>query len=176
MMKNPFLQFADAHTIEQQQVFQQEMLKNGFSSFYKFLEGFKDLLKNFHDEEIQKVENLLHLARQLFPNPSQMSPSWDRVWHEFEEIIQIKQRVLAQIKKDDRPGEWQIVMDNPFTSQEVVCYPSLAFIEAAYLYAYFFPQLEKNEYLRLQKVQTLIMDYHPFESTEKVSSQKIDWD
>ena len=49
-------------------------------------------------------------------------------------------------------------MDNPLVVQEVVCYPALTFGDAAYLYAYFRPQLEKSEYIRLQKIQTVIQE------------------
>jgi hypothetical protein len=32
-------------------------------------------------------------------------------------------------------------------------------MRAAYLYSYFRPQMKKNEYIRLQKVQQVIMHY-----------------
>lgn len=74
-------------------------------------------------------------------------------------MIATKIQVLQTIHKEDRDGEWQVIIDNPFAIQEVVCYPALNFLDAAYLYAYFRPDLEKNEYLRLQKIQTLVMEF-----------------
>ena len=48
-------------------------------------------------------------------------------------------------------------MDNPYTNENIVCYPGLSFIEAAYLYSYFMVNLAKNEYIRLQKVVNLLI-------------------
>jgi hypothetical protein len=100
---------------------------------------------------------LLDKAKRLFPTPVLFSPSWDKVWSELEQIITHKAKILQAVPPEERDGEWQIVMDNPATIQEVVCYPGLTFLDAVYLFAYFRPQMEKNEYLRLQKVQTLFL-------------------
>jgi hypothetical protein len=176
MMKNPFTMFLEAQSALQQQEFQAQMNQEGFSSFYKFLDSFSALLRSFSDLESADVHVLLEQARRLFPLPGQFSPSWERIWIEYDEIYLGKCRVLSKIRSEDRDGEWQIIMDNPYTSQEVVCYPGLGFIEASYLYAYFSPQMEKNEYIRLQKVHTLIMDQHSSLSTETELSPRIDWD
>lgn len=171
MMKNPFEQFKEAHTEQQLREVQQQITSEGFSTFIKFLDGFTEFTKKYTDNQSEEVLTLLNKAKQLFPRPGQFSPSWSQVWDEFENIVQVKTRIFQKIPASERLGEWQVIMDNPFTSQEVVCYPALTFIEAIYLYAYFLPQMEKNEYLRLQKVQTLIMEHHPYESIETESFQ-----
>jgi hypothetical protein len=176
MIKDPFSFFCDAETDEQLQRCKQQIITEGFSTFFKLLDRFEGLIKSYTDEQLPDVQRLLVKAKTMFPTPGQFSPSWEHVWDEYDSIIQVKTRISSQILPADRSGEWQVVMDNPFTSQEVVCYPSLTFIEAIYLYAYFLPKMEKNEYLRLQKVQTLIMEHHPYLSIEKESSQKTTLD
>ncbi|MNR53601.1 hypothetical protein D3C85_1736400 [compost metagenome] len=86
------------------------------------------------------------------------SPSWETIWPEIELTIAAKRNIYTNIPHADRAGEWQVIMDNPLVVQEVVCYPGLSFEDAAYLYAYFRPQLEKSEYIRLQKIQTVIQE------------------
>jgi hypothetical protein len=137
---------------------QDEINMEGYSAFLRFLDGFKMKVKTFGDEDSEQMLRLLDKARQLFPEPRTFSPSWDKVWKELEQMISFKIRALQTIAPEDRGGEWQIIMDNPYFTQQVVCYPCLSFAEAAYLYAYFRPQIENNEYIRLQKIQNVIME------------------
>ena len=74
-------------------------------------------------------------------------------------MLHWKVYVYRKVPPGDREGEWQILMDNPYTNQEVVCYPGLTFDDAANLFAYFRPNLVKNEYLRMQKVSTAITEH-----------------
>lgn len=171
MMKNPFIKFKESTTNEELRSIQQQIYTEGFSTFFKYLDGFTEMIKKYPEDQVDEIKSLLKTAKQLFPHPNQFSPSWKHVWEEFEGIVQVKTRIFNKIPVIDRSGEWQVIMDNPFTSQEVVCYPSLTFIDAIYLYAYFLPKMENNEYLRLQKVQTLIMEHHPFQSIETESFQ-----
>lgn len=53
-------------------------------------------------------------------------------------------------------AEWQVLIDNPYSNQHIAVYPALSFQEAIYLYAYFRTSLEQNEYIRLQKIETVI--------------------
>jgi hypothetical protein len=64
---------------------------------------------------------------------------------------------LETVPPDQRGGEWQVILDNPHTIQEIVCHPGLTFDDAAYLFSYFRPGLERNEYIRLQKIQNMIV-------------------
>ncbi|SEC26680.1 hypothetical protein [Paenibacillus sp. GP183] len=157
MKSIPFEMLEQAVTEEQ--LIQLQMIVNteGHSSFYRLLNGFTARIKSFTDPEEHEVRSLLDKAKRLFPTPVLFSPSWDKVWNELEQIITHKAKILQSVPPEERDGEWQIVMDNPATIQDVVCYPGLAFLDAVYLFAYFRPQMEKNEYLRLQKVQTLFM-------------------
>jgi hypothetical protein len=65
--------------------------------------------------------------------------------------------VLSCIPAEDRAGEWQVLIDNPYVPQQVVCYPALTFLDAAYMYGYFQRELKPHECLRLQKVTHLLI-------------------
>ncbi|WP_052487744.1 hypothetical protein [Gordoniibacillus kamchatkensis] len=154
-----FEQFAAAEAAEVQTRVSEGVKEKGYSAFYPIVEGFWALLRTFADDETERVEELLRRGRRMFPEPAAFSPSWEKLWDELEQVAAYKKHALLSVPSPEREGEWQIVMDNPYSNQEVVCYPALTFMEAAYLYGYFRQKLEKNEYIRLQKIQTLIMNY-----------------
>ncbi|MEW9699374.1 hypothetical protein [Paenibacillus sp. SI8] len=158
MMNNVFDVFEKLQTEEEATAFQHNLLQAGYSGFRSLLDGFTEALKTAMDAEIEELERTIGKARRLFPEPVLFSPSWERIWPELEATLAAKKGVLETVSASDRGGEWQVILDNPLAVQEVVCYPGLPFQEAAYLYAYFRPQLEKSEYIRLQKIQTLIQD------------------
>jgi hypothetical protein len=159
MKNNPFEQFVNAASEDETNELKQIVHNEGYPFFRRLLDGFDHKIKQFTDNEAETVVKLIAKAKKLFPDPGQISPSWERVWIEFEQMIQYKIKMLQSIAEDKRDGDWQVVMDNPYTNQEVVCYPGLSFLEAAYLYSYFRPGLEKNEYVQVQKVKSLIMEY-----------------
>jgi hypothetical protein len=154
-----FERFAAAEAAEEQRRVSEEVKARGYSAFYPIVEGFNSLLRSFADDETGRVDELLRRGRRLFPEPAAFSPSWEKLWDELEQVAGYKRYALASVPAGERDGEWQVLMDNPYTNQEVACYPALTFMEAAYLYGYFRQRLEKNEYIRLQKIQTLIMNY-----------------
>lgn len=159
-MKNtPFEQFVKAETDEEINALKDIVHNEGYPFFRRLLDDFDQKIKHFIDEEAQEMVRLISKGIKIFPHPGQISPSWERVWIDFEQMINYKIKMLQSIGKDERDGTWQVVMDNPYTNQEVVCYPELSFLEAAYLYSYFRPGLEKNEYVQVQKVKSLIMEY-----------------
>ncbi|AEI41807.1 hypothetical protein [Paenibacillus mucilaginosus] len=158
MEQNPFVSYESALGAPGAlEAFRREMTEEGFTPFRLFLEGFRERLKTFGDGETERVRDLLDTAKGLFPEPRVFSPSWALVWDEFEGILTTKSAVLASIPQEKRDGEWQIILDNPFTNTDLVCYPGMTFMNAAYMYAYFRTDLKQNEYLRLQKVATLII-------------------
>jgi hypothetical protein len=156
---HPFEQFEQAKSEQQLLTVVKEIHEGGYSSFRDFLEGFREKLKSFDDSDAEEVTALVEKAESLLPEPVSLSPSWENVWQELKETASYKIKALHTIPAQEREGEWQIVMDNPYTNQEIVCYPALSFLEAAYLYGYFRPTLKKNEYIRLQKIQNLLLDY-----------------
>jgi hypothetical protein len=159
MKNNLFELFVQATSDELLQDIQRKVNQEGYYGFRQIAEGISDKIKAAVDEEMPAIEKLIERGKQLFPTPVNFSPAWERIWPELEKMAATKIHLMHSIPADTRDGEWQVIIDNPFAVQEVVCYPALNFLDAVYLYAYFRPDLEKNEYLRLQKIQTLVMDF-----------------
>lgn len=130
----------------------------GYSGFYSFLEKLKARIKWFADDETDSMRELLDKAMHIVPNPGALSPSWTYIWERLDRMIQCKIGLLQAVPPQERDGEWQVLIDNPFMNREVACYPALSFMEASYIYAQFRPDLENNEYIRLQKIQTHITE------------------
>ncbi|PZE21753.1 hypothetical protein [Paenibacillus xerothermodurans] len=158
MVNNPWVRLAQAESEQELVELQNDVRAGGYSAFHLLLEGCKRSLKEMQDDEVEQLQRQLATARRLFPDPGAFSPSWLHIWTELEQMLAIKSRIMRTISKENRDGEWQVILDNPYTIHEVVCHPGLSFGEAAYLYSYFRPGLEKNEYLRLQKIQTMVTD------------------
>lgn len=135
----------------------QALTEGGYSFFHELLEGLKLKLMECDEKGLDDVRELIRKGRAAIPNPGAISPSWENVWDEQEQVVRFKEEALRSVPADSRDGEWQIVMDNPFTNEGITCYPGLSFVEAAYLYAYFRKDLKKTEYLRLQKIVNLLI-------------------
>ncbi|WEK55865.1 MAG: hypothetical protein P0Y55_07420 [Candidatus Cohnella colombiensis] len=154
-----FSYYMQLENSEAERVYQTEMENCGYSPFYQFVEQFRTRLKSYTDTEKTHFETLLKRGRRLFPKPGSLSPAWSLLWDEFDSIFRVKNEVLATISEADRDGEWQIIIDNPFHTQSVVCYTELSFYEAAYMYGYFQLELKPNECLRLQKINQLLFTH-----------------
>ncbi|BBI33707.1 hypothetical protein [Cohnella abietis] len=141
---------------ESEQTFRLAMETAGYFAFYTFIEDFRGGLKSYSDEDKQLYRLKLDRASALFPTPEQFSPSWNTIWEQFNIIFVAKNEALSAISPSLRDGEWQILIDNPYSHQQVVCYPSLVFTEAAYMYGYFQRDLKPHECLRMQKVTELL--------------------
>lgn len=150
-------QFSRANEAERDRL-KVEIEQEGYRAFRQLIDEFKFAVKQATDLDEREVRERIEAAERLFPNPAAFSPSWQHIWRELKDMLYWKSYVYREVPPKEREGEWQVLMDNPYTNQEVVCYPGLAFDEAAYLFAYFRPNLEKNEYLRLQKVATAITE------------------
>jgi len=134
------------------------LTEQGFTSVRRFLEEIREYLRGCMDETMDEATTVVQRAQIALPAPGSISPSWQNIWQEFEAIVRYKQEVLTRILPENRSGEWQVLLDNPYSHQHVAVYPGLTFQEAVYMYAYFRTDLEPNEYIRLQKVETVI--YH----------------
>lgn len=158
MKSTVFDQFLDAGSEQQLGELRAQIKIEGYSGFYSFLENVKKKIKSFGDEEADSMRELLNRAIDIVPNPGALSPSWTYIWDRLDRMIQCKIALLQAVPPQDRDGEWQVLIDNPFMNREVACYPALSFMEASYIYAQFRPELENNEYIRLQKIQTHITE------------------
>jgi len=132
-----------------------EARQQGYTYFRNFLEALRDQLKLADEDQLPQTYALLAKAREAFPAPGEISPSWTYIWDEMAHLLDCKKEAMAHIPPADREGEWQIIMDNPYTNESIVCYPGLSFLEAAYLYGYFRPGLKRNEYIRMQKIVSM---------------------
>ena len=139
-------------TDEQRTAFRQAMEAKGYSAFFAFVEDFRNVLKSYDEIDRDAVGLIIRRSRDDFPEPGRFSPSWAHIWDEFDNLYAAKNSVMDDIPASARDGEWQVLIDNPYLSHQVVCYPALAFVDAAYTYAYFQKDLKPNEILRLQKV------------------------
>ena len=128
----------------------------GFTAVRRFLDDFRGFLREFGDAEGVHADELLRLGRLAVPEPGRISPSWAYIWQEYDGIVRTKRRLFRQIASAARDGEWQVLLDNPYSNQNIAVYPGLTFLEAAYMFAYFRTDMTNNEYIRLQKVETVV--------------------
>jgi hypothetical protein len=134
-----------------------EMERVGYDAFRQLIDQLIKALKEADEQTFDVLGERLAVLERLFPEPVLFSPTWQNVWEEMNAKLRWKRHAYETVPAAEREGEWQVLMDNPYTNQEIVCYPSMSFIEAAYLFCYFKPTLEKTEYLRLQKVVNAVV-------------------
>ncbi len=151
--------FVPAETEQEYRELRRLAEQGGYSRFSGFLNELKEMLRRSEETELEQAEALIRKGRAVFPQTGAISPAWEHVWDEFAQIAAYKREVLKAVSKRDREGEWQVIIDNPYTSDGVICHTGLAFAEAAFLYAYFRPSLKNAEYIRLQKVWSVITHF-----------------
>jgi hypothetical protein len=134
-----------------------EIERVGYDAFRQLIDQFVKALKEADEQSFDVLGERLAALERLFPEPVLFSPTWQNVWEELNTKLKWKRHAYATVPASEREGEWQILMDNPYTNQEVVCYPSMNFMEASYLFCYFKPTLEKTEYLRMQKIVNAVV-------------------
>ena len=143
---------------ERETAFGDELRAGGFSAVRVFLEDFRAFLRQYDEPQQEEAERLIGRGRAVLPEPGRISPAWSHVWDEFQAIAAFKRDVFNRIPPDERDGEWQVLLDNPYTNGQIAVYPALTFLEAAYLYAYFRTGLVPNEVIRMQRIQTVLFD------------------
>ena len=138
--------------------FGEELRAGGFSAVRVFLEDFRAFLREYDEPRQEEAERLIARGRSALPEPGRISPAWARIWDEFADIAAYKRDVFNRIPSDSRDGEWQVLIDNPYTNGQIAVYPALSFLEAAYLYAYFRTGLLPNEVIRMQRIHNVLFD------------------
>lgn len=159
MPMNAFKMFQEAESDEQLAELRSWFERIGYAEFRSFLYQFEDLIKSFSDGQDGAMQALVAKARKAMPDPGAISPSWERIWDKLDRMIANKVKALRAVPPEERDGEWQILIDNPYTNREVACYPGLTFAEAAFIYARFRDELDNNEYVRLQKIVTHLTEF-----------------
>jgi len=130
--------------------------EGGYDAFRAFIDEWERTLKEAGEDRFGELEEWLGWCRAAFPRPVRFSPVWQAVWDELGERLRWKKYAFEAVPPGEREGEWQILLDNPYAHQGIVCYPGLSFMEAAYLFGYFKPTLTGNEYMRMQKIVNLL--------------------
>lgn len=148
---NRFIQISDDTEKNQ---FRENMTEAGFSAVNQWLRSFYDHVKNMDEQGFKSMREWLELGKEVLPELGQFSPSWQNTWQELFDLYQIKTEAYASIPDEQRDGEWQVLFDNPFSTDGIVCHSNKTFAEATYLFAKYRLTLKKAEYVKLQKVVT----------------------
>ncbi len=151
-----YQQLKDINSEEQGILFKQTVEKIGFSAFNEIVQSFYEDLKKINENEFEQMEGWIKLGKELFPTPVLISPVWENFWQELSAIYQYKVELYNQISVDQRGGEWQVLYDNPMTTEMTVCHSGKTFEEATYLTAKYQLTMKRAEVLKLQKVITSI--------------------
>ncbi|MFV9510038.1 hypothetical protein [Tepidibacillus sp. LV47] len=156
-MRKWFEDFKSLMTEEDRQDFKKAVEQAGFAAFNELNRSFYDELKKLEENGFETMEEWIELGRKLFPDLTQFSPSWEFFWDEISQIYQNKKEFYQLVPKEERNGEWQVLFDNPFSTDGIVCHTGKNFAEATYLAAKYQLSMKKAEILKLQKVsQTII--------------------
>lgn len=131
----------------------------GYTGFYEVQDYIREQFKRYEEADIESFRSLVERVKVAVPEPGVISPSWRHFWDEIDRMSKTKDGLFEQVTVADRAGEWQVIIDNPFSHDNVACYPQLSFLEGAYLYCYFYLNLKKNEYVRLQKILTAVQTH-----------------
>lgn len=150
--QNSFQFFEQATDAGEKAALKTFMDEGNYSHFSVIVNQMRERIRHADEQQLDKLSGLIDKGEQIFPEPEKYSPSWDGLWQDYRTLVDYKASVLRSVPEQDRDGEWQVLMDNPFTTEGIVCYTSLGFLEAAYMFAYFRQGLQKTEHLRLQKV------------------------
>jgi len=137
--------------------FKQSIEKAGFSAINQWIHSLYDHVKKMDEPEFNQVKRWLECGKELFPDLAVYSPSWANTWKELFEIHRRKADYYFTVSSDQRDGEWQVLYDNPFATDGIVCHTNKTFPEATYLAAKYQLGLKRAEYVKLQKVLTSLV-------------------
>lgn len=130
--------------------------EGGYSLFSRFVELLRNELKKSEELQMEQVQEIIRKGRLALPEPGFISPAWSSIWDDLERTAACKMEALRAIGPEERTGEWQIIIDNPYSHEPIICHPGLTFPEAAYYYGFFRLSLQKNEFIRLQRIENML--------------------
>lgn len=105
--------------------------------------------------ELDRIENKVDHAIRVLPEPHRLSPLWEGLWSEMLQVISTKRSLYDKISETEQSGEWQLLFNNPFSTEGVVIHANLSFSKATYQFAEYRKDLAKHEYISLQKSNSL---------------------
>ncbi len=132
----------------------------GFSFTYNWIQAIDQGIEKADSIHLlEDINNLVMIGKRLVPDLEKISPVWQSVWDDFQQIIFTKKKLYSEIVEGDRDGNWQILIDNKFITEGIACHTNLSFARASYLYAKFSLQAKKNEIIQLQKVKIYVKSF-----------------
>ncbi|MEW9668754.1 hypothetical protein [Ammoniphilus sp. 3BR4] len=144
--------FKQASTEEEMAELKDIIQSQGYAFVNDWIIQLKKELEQADEEQLIQLEKSLKLAEAILPEPQKLSPLWEDVWSEMHFVLQEKKSVFQRVPSGEQAGEWQLLFNNPFSTEGIVLHPDLSFAEAAYRFAQYRKDLAKNEYISLQKV------------------------
>lgn len=151
-------QFVDAKSQEDIESLTQNISIQGYSFINEWILQLEKEVKWADEEDFDRVKSLLDRAEQILPEPEKRSPLWEGIWGQLISVLANKKSIYKQIPASERINEWQVVIENPHSTEGITNHVRLSFPEAAYLYAKYRKSLSKREYLTLQRVQTFLTE------------------
>lgn len=139
---------------QESEQFVKEIQEQGFMALNNLINSFYEKIKEMEDKEFKQVEIWIQLGKDLLPDLATFSPTWSNTWKNLQTIFERKVEFYSQVPLAEREGEWQVLFDNPFITDDIVCNSNLKFAEATYLIAKYLLNLKKSEIVKLQKVIT----------------------
>jgi len=156
-MRNWFDEFKNVTTDDEKKSFQQAVEQSGFSAMNEMTRSFHTELKKMDRQGFESMKDWIELGKELFPDLIRFSPTWEYFWKEVTQLYQYKVEYYELVSEEEQEGEWQVLFDNPFSTEGIVCNPNKNFAEATYLAAKYQLSFKKAEILKLQKVAHTII-------------------
>lgn len=151
--------FKNVHSPEEKQELVKEIEAQGYALMNEWIKRLDIDLQLADEGHLDQIGKELLTAQELWPNPEKFSPLWDNKWEDLLSILAIKKQVYQEVPASEREGEWQILFDNPFSTEGTVIHVKLSFPTAAYQYAKYRHGLHKHEYVTIQKAHRYITEY-----------------
>ncbi len=145
--------FENADTEEDILELQQMVLKQGYALVNEWSLWLKkqiEIADGF--SELDLLKGKIALADRILPNPQQLSPLWGELWSDMNLLIGTKKSLYEQVTETDQSGQWQLLFNNPYSTDGIVVHADLSFPQATYQFAVYRKDLAKHEYISLQKV------------------------
>ncbi|MBO8171186.1 MAG: hypothetical protein H0Z33_04745 [Bacillaceae bacterium] len=134
------------------------MTSEGFSGVRSLIYRLKQELEDVDEPDFAWMDRQLEKGRKWIPDPETYSPSWKGIWDVMEQEFTLKKKAYDRVPPADREGEWQIVINNPFSTEGVICHTDLTFPRAAYLFGHFRRNLHRHELIKFQKAMTVFRE------------------
>lgn len=151
--------FKISHSQEDKQELVLEIQAKGYALINEWLKRLEKEIQLADADQLNQMETDIRTAQELLPNPEKFSPLWENTWKDLKAILSIKKNVFQEIPESERIGEWQILFDNPFSTEGTVVHIKLSFPLAAYHYAKYRNGLHKHEYVSIQKVHRFMTEH-----------------